>query len=461
MHDELPPMMIQVGEPASHPSSFRLSSSLLIMDHNTHFNQREIPVEATLDVGAVETALNALWREKAGAAPAGDDENGALMRARVLNLMFYVTSAEAASEVNEILCGVTTSHPCRALLMVAEREKEDQDIKMSVATFCPDDSDAGERRLCCEQVTLKACGRFTVELPSAATPLLVSDLPVFLDWQDALRPDDEVFRSLSRAADRVVVDSAKFQIPLAEMAALVRLLSRRRASDVALSDLNWARLTSWRALLASFYDVLEYRPALEQVSLVIIEYVAPASKTGEERVAPSQSASLSPAASTPLAPQALMMAGWLASRLGWHPSPDAANAVSTNNLPDTSADTARGKLDQPENERARAVLLEKDGRAIKLLFRLVSRPEMKPGRLARVELKTESDELASTFVVSRSEDGLYLETQVVRGAEVSTARVLKVRNRSAAVLLSRELEIIQHEEVYEDALRTAASLVKF
>jgi glucose-6-phosphate dehydrogenase assembly protein OpcA len=328
---------------------------------------------------------------------------------------------------------------------------------MSVSTFCPDSSDAGGRRVCCEQVTLKACGRFTVELPSAATPLLVSDLPIFLNWQGALRPDDEVFQSLSRAADRVVVDSAEFQNPLAEMAALVRLLSRKRASDVALSDLNWSRLTSWRALLANFYDVLEYRPALEQVSLVTIEYVAPASKTGEEQSAPLKSESSSPvAASAPLAPQALMMAGWLASRLGWQPLQDAVTGVSTDTSPDTSPD----KLDQSLNESTLAVSLEKDGRTIKLLFRLVSRPEMKPGRLARVELKTESDELASTFVVSRSEDGLYLETQVARGEDVQRARVLKVRNRSAAVLLGRELEIIHHEEVYEEALRTAAALVR-
>ncbi|MEA2173570.1 MAG: hypothetical protein QOD00_1162, partial [Blastocatellia bacterium] len=251
-----------------------------------------------------------------------------------------------------------------------------------------------------------------------------------------LGTDDEVFQSLSRAADRVIVDSTEFQTPLAEMAALVGLLSRKRSFDVALSDLNWARLTSWRALLASFYDVQDYRPALESINRVIIEYVAPA---------PEQSANVKTAASVPPAPQALMMAGWLASRLGWHPSKDAA----------------RDELDQESNGRARVVSLEKDAgrQRISLELRLVSRPEMKPGRLARVELKTES-EPAATFVVSRSEDGLYLETQVTRGEEVRGARVLKVRNRSAAALLGRELEIIHHEEIYEEALKMAALLAR-
>ena len=68
---------------------------------------------------------------------------------------------------------------------------------------------------------------------------------------------------------------------------------------VGISDLNWARLTSWRGLLADFYDVPEYRAALEEIDKVCITYVAP--QTDE----------------TAIAPQALLMAGWLASRLQW------------------------------------------------------------------------------------------------------------------------------------------------
>jgi glucose-6-phosphate dehydrogenase assembly protein OpcA len=238
------------------------------------------------------------------------------------------------------------------------------------------------------------------------------------------------------------------------MASLVQLLSRRRAADVALSDLNWSRLTSWRSLLASFYDVQEYRPALEHISSVIIEYAAPASKMSEKDSAALKSESVKPETSVPLAPQALMMGGWLASRLGWDSLQDTASDKLDQSLLDQSL------LDQTLNENTRVIFLEKDGRPLKLLFRLVSRPEMKPGRLARVELQTESGETASTFVVKRSEDGLYLETQVQRGADLHGARVLKVRNRSAAVLLGRELEIIHHEEVYEEALRTAATLLR-
>lgn len=393
------------------------------------FKQQEIPVADSLDVQAVEAALNNLWREEAGAHCAALDEtdgDAALMRARVLNLLAYVTSAADVEEVNRILSEVTVGHPCRALVMVADKSAlEERDIEMFVSAVCHARGEgSGGRRVCCEQVTLRASGRYAVELPSAATPLLISDLPVFLYWRDSLAParstDATIFQSLAEAADRLVLDSAEFANPLTDLVFLVQLTARSRSLDLALSDLNWSRLTSWRALLASFYDVQEYRPALELVSRASIEYVAPIHAPEE------------------IAPQALMLAGWLAGRLGWQLLPD--------------------KLDQEPDRQKRSLLFEKDGRRIQLELRRVSRPEMKQGRLARVELCAEAETGSSSFVVRRSEDGLYLETQVARGEEVRAARVLKVRNRSAAVLLGRELEIVGHDTVYEEALRLAATL---
>lgn len=395
------------------------------MDQNTHFKRQEIPVRATLDVEAVEAALGALWRESAGSPQGNVEEDGALMRARVLNLMVYLTSAGALDEVNRILADLTRNHPCRALLILAEADAEDRDIEINVSAYCPESSDAGGRRVCCEQVTLRAGGRFTIELPSATTPLLVSDLPVFLYWWDAPRPDSHAFRTLCDAATRVVIDSAGFPDAREGFAALVQFVTHERASDAALSDLNWARLTSWRALLASFYDAQDYREALGQISRVTIEYVAPSGRNGNEA----------------LAPQALMMAGWLASRLGWRPLRQDATSEAA----------------QVEHESGRRFLMEREGREVVVELRRVERPEMKPGRLARVELRAESAPV-STFVVSRSDDGLYLETRVARGANERAARVLKVRNRSAAVLVGRELEIICHDAVYEDALKAAAAM---
>jgi glucose-6-phosphate dehydrogenase assembly protein OpcA len=379
-------------------------------------NQQEVHVPATLDVEAVEHELAELWKH-AGASE--EDEAGATMRARVLNLIVYVETAQALAQINEVIAEITGAHPCRALVLIAERQAADHDIEMFISAFCQTPDARSERRLCCEQVTLKAAGRFVRELPSAATPLLVSDLPIFLWWRAAFETGDPVFKSLTRAADRLVIDSAVFSRPREDLTALVHLLPEARKTRTAVSDFNWSRLTSWRALLASFYDVAEYRAALDRLERVRFEYVA------------------AEAAPQAIAPQALMLAGWLASRLGW---------------------SVKQTLARDRDEETHAVLLKKDSTSIVFEFRRIERQEFKPGRLARVELKSEAEPAAS-FVVKRSDDGLHLETSASGCAEVYSSRVVPVRNRSAAVLLGRELSIVSRDRVYEQAIASAAELL--
>lgn len=388
-----------------------------------HTTPRAVQVEETLDVQAVERELSRLWMENAGGAEASDEE-GALMRARVLNLLVYVASNEALEEVNGLLSHVTGVHPCRAIVMVAEREADDMDIEMLVSSYCRFASASEARSLCGEQVTLRARGRYSVELPSAAEPLLVPDLPVFLWWRDRPRLGDEVFRRLSHASDRVVFDSADFLEAHRDLLALDSLLQKERAAHTGLSDLNWARLTSWRGLLAGFYDVREYRAPLEKMGRIRIEYVAP--EREPQRIAP----------------KALILAGWLASRLGWRVAGQG----------------------EESGTGARAIPMERDGRAITLEFESVERAqEVMHGWIARVELAAGAEEggdAPSAFVVSRSEDGRYLETQVVVGDERRASRLLVGGDKTEAELLERELEILGHDRVYEDAVRAAALMLE-
>lgn len=391
------------------------------MEEARQTEQQHVHVPATLDVQAVETELSELWKQSAGAASRLDEE-GAVMRARVLNLMIYVSASRALDEVDETLAELTVTHPCRALVMLAEREAEDKDIEMFVSAFCQTagHKGAGGSALCCEEVRLVARGRFTVELPSAVVPLLVPDLPVFLWWRDVPRFDDRVFARLSRASERAVIDSIRFGNPYQDTRALAEHFQTEDKRHGALTDLNWSRLTSWRSLLASFYDVQDYRSYLNHITQVRIEYVASASAPEE------------------VVPQALMIAGWLASRLGWSIAQEQAFA-------EESGETHR-------------INFEKDGQRIALEFERVERPEMKQGRLALVELIAKGEETCA-FAVRRSGDGLYLETCAMRDEEVRAARVLKVRNRSEAVLLGRELEIVSHDVVYEQAVLAAAKML--
>src|SRR6185503_9188037 len=166
-------------------------------------------------------------------------------------------------------------------------------------SICQTDKRAGVKRLSCEEITLVAFGKFVSELPSAALPLLVPDLATFLWWRNTPRVNDKVLDTLLRATDRLIVDSVEFAQADLDLLEVNKIFNEPRYDHVGISDLNWARLTFWRGLLADFFDVPAYREQLERIDLVEIDYVSP--EIAGERVAP----------------QAVLLAGWLGSRLGW------------------------------------------------------------------------------------------------------------------------------------------------
>jgi glucose-6-phosphate dehydrogenase assembly protein OpcA len=373
---------------------------------------QQIPVLNSLDVEAIERMLAELWQQTArNHQSLGDD---AMLRARAADLMVFLNDESLLPDTHQVISELASFHPCRAFLMAGDRNAAARDIEMYVSAFCASQKRSDLRNLCCEEITLTAHGRYVSELPSAAVPLLVPDLPVFLWWREELRAENRVFSQLCLASNRVVIDSADFQDPPSDFVAVAQLFGRSGDEAIMLSDINWARLTPWRASLANFYDVEDYRAELDQVSDVRIYFVT---ETGKASAVSSQ---------------ALVIAGWLASRLNWEFA--------------------------GEMERGQLFHFKKNDRLIKLSLNEVQRPAMKSGRLSQIELK--ASDPPATFLVSRSEDGLHLETQTTIGERSYPGRLLPVRNWSAAQLLSREMEILCNDKIYEEAIEVAAEMMR-
>lgn len=384
----------------------------------------QIHLEKTLDVHVVEDQFAELWKKTAGEGESEDDE--AVLRARVANLLIYVPTESLLKEVDGLVPELTAVHPSRVVVMLGEKDATDQDIEMYVESHCETDKRTGRKRLCCEQVTLKAQGQFVSELPSVALPLLVSDLSTFLWWRDALEVSESVFKNLIGSADRLVIDSAEFEDPHRELLQVHKLFQKQN-QRLGTSDLNWARLTFWRGLLADFYDVPAYREALDEVEQVQIDYVAPAK------------------APHTVAPQAMLFMGWLASRLGW-------TFVRAN-------EETNGVIELEFSRSASGDSVTKaDPRLIKLKLIRVETGTRKPGRLVQVQLQSTSAHAAS-FRVARSADNVHLYTEARLGTAVHPGRVLPVRNRSAAHLLAREMEILCNDQIYQEAVAVAAEVI--
>ncbi len=367
--------------------------------------------QSSVDVAAIERELTALWKELGA-----EEEQSGVARACVLNLLVYVPGLAASREVDEMLIEITAAHPSRVILMIAQRDSPQASMAASVISRCTL-SAARSKQVCCEQINLTACGDQTSELPSAVAPLILSDLPVFLWWRAVPQLGDKVFKRLIEISDRVIIDSATFAQPYGDLISLAVLL-RELPRWTSITDLNWGRLISWQAMIAGFYDIDSYRPFLDQVAHVTVEYAAV--KNADEAISP----------------KALLLAGWLSSRLQWQLLTDLTRCEQQGTL----------------------FRLKANGRAITLEFAPTTHHQVEAGHIAAVTLKTYHPQPAS-FNVRLSETGNQLETEVTIGQERHIGRVLAYQRQTETALLIKELEILARNRVFEQAVAAAGEMV--
>jgi glucose-6-phosphate dehydrogenase assembly protein OpcA len=362
-----------------------------------------------VDAVKLERELAALWSESGGEGSPG------VTRACALNLVVYAETKEERSEIDELLEGVVERHPSRAIILQADRNATEPRLEAFVSTRCQLAS-RGARKICGEQVTIEAGGPIIDTLSTAVSPLLVPDVPVFLWWKDIPHYEDKLFNRLAQLADRVVIDSAAFDNPHDDLIHTTRIIERG-AGSLRLSDLNWGRLTAWRALVASFWDVADYRPSLDRIEKIVIEYDPPDRAPRE------------------LAPKALLGLGWLGSRLGW-------TIESGSKIKDAEAEFA----------------LAAGGRSF--AARLVATDDTK-GRDGYVTSITITSEDGNEFFVRLRPAGAKLETGArIAGSNHTVGRVLDYEARTEAERLSGELDILSRDEVFEAAARFAARLLE-
>lgn len=381
----------------------------------TQTQESAVPVSATrgIDVGKIEKELATMWQPVSGAK---EEEESGVVRACALNLIIYTTAGEDQAQIDEMIETVNEQHPGRTLVLVADRETSTARLEAYVSSRCRM-LGASKRQVCGEQVTIEAGGPIVETAASAIAPLLVPDVPIFLWWKDIPHYDDKLFNRMSRMADRVVIDSAAFDHPYEDLLRLAEVV-RELAKVTRVSDLNWGRLTSWRMLLASFWDVQDYRPFLDQIDRVTIEYDAP-------DVAPEE-----------IAPKALLSAGWLASRLGWKvEAGKASREGGTTRFAFTSM-----------------------GRPLTVEMRAMQDELGSDGMLASLTLSAEGGR--ASFAVALSRDGLRLETEASIDGAQPLGRVLAYEQKTEGQRLSREMGLIGRDVIYEQTLAVAAQLTE-
>ena len=376
--------------------------------------------------GAPADGVSSLERELARqrrARTAHAREGQMVARASVLNLVVFAEREVHARRAARTIAELAFRHPSRAIVLWTDRGRTRRaeaahDTKTRLRMHC-ELSEADEvHQVCYEQILVRALGDTYERLASAVIPLLLPDLPVFLWWTDTPPFGGRHFTDLIDLADRLIIDSADFARPdiaLPQVAEVCRLGRGR----YGVTDFNWTRLTPWRELVAAFFDVPLMRPYLDAVTGIRIGFTVDAD--GRE-VHPSQ---------------ALLLLGWLASRLGWH----AADALAPSE--------AGGLL---------FAVGRADGERIAVRVRPRFERDLEEGDLSGLRIQARRAGRDAEFVVKRVPGtGLVVTTALVDGAIV-TERTLPLRVPTVVDLLGEELTIVGSDRIYEDALKAIVSL---
>lgn len=163
---------------------------------------------------------------------------GANTIGRVLTLIIVATGD--VEEPLEAAIAASHEHPARVIVVDAEPDAERSGLDAEIRVG----RDAGAGEI----VILRARGDVQWSLDTLVMALLLPDAPIVTWWPENA-PSSPVHDVLGSMSQRRITDSAGCQDPLGTLKRL------RRGYASGDSDFAWARLTRWRGLVASAYEV--------------------------------------------------------------------------------------------------------------------------------------------------------------------------------------------------------------
>lgn len=388
-----------------------------------------------LDTGKIYDELNRLWG-KLGGPPKGGDASGemiaepnfgggGLMRANTLNLLAVAQTPHDATLIAETVSRLRDFLPSRTIILLSRDDDENDDpgrtifdIRVELKEQQRHDETSGLRF---ETITIRADQEEFGELASLASPLIVAELPDFLWWPGGDFTRNTLFDDLLKLVDRVIVDSAQLGRDASGVAAMKDLVDEDDDTAAPLiGDFTWRRLAPWRQLIAQFFDPPDVQRSLATIEQVTISY-ADTRSDGSSGFA-----------------SALLIVGWLASRLGW----EIVDPLERRKGGGWSA-----PLQARDGERRREISLRLlPDKSAQALF-----------SLREVSLVAGGD-APGTFRVERTDkDDLSTSSETPSVPLVS--RMVYAKRPNSEEMLGEELKRFGRDRVLEESLRFATKLL--
>lgn len=179
------------------------------------------------------------------------ETSGVVTQGRVLTLAVCTLDDSDAEQAIDAANEASKEHPCRVIVLArADRTAATRlDAQIRIG------GDAGAS----EVLILRLFGELSQHESSVVTPFLLPDTPVVAWWPRGA-PADPADDPVGRLAIRRITDATFASDPLATIKA------RGTNYSSGDTDLAWARITYWRALLTSALD----EPPFEPVESVVV-----------------------------------------------------------------------------------------------------------------------------------------------------------------------------------------------
>lgn len=375
----------------------------------------------TIEVARIHTAISDCWKTWEAQHPistvsdAGSAEQ-VYMHTSTVNVIVAVDTEEEAHRAEENLSQLSDYTPSRMLILVRNgrpASNESFSVRVRIEERQPARSVAPVRL---ETITIVAPPGNDQSLASLSSPLLIPDLPDVLYVPYGPITDNLLVSGLCELVDILIVDSIWMRETGATLATLASHNTRQDVGDIA--DIAWSRLHIWRQLTAQFFDqpaALESLDTIEEVQIIF----APMSENGRDGRS-----------------SALLLAGWLATRLGWRAPGELVS----------SRKGWRSTLRSGGQGRSREIVL---------LLTEGTRPDS-CSCIERLQIIA-GDHAPGTFAVERTSDDEITTTSELSGAP-AVHRLVHSGCADESSLISQELRRLHEDPTYTAALDFATLL---
>lgn len=366
-----------------------------------------------VDLVAIERELTKLWKDASGGM--SDPNSAPVVRACALNFVVVTEEEKEIDALADLVGEVTLEHPARIFLIAANRRSGTPKLDAWISARCSLPVPGG-KQICCEQINLTAHATEANKIPSIVTSLLVSDVPSVLLWKAKVDATDHVLESLAKVVDRILVDSSEDGSPEPGLLAWRKFIGRHGA-HTTFGDMAWTHLTAWRSVVANAFTPPDMRTQLANIDSVTIEY---SSTTTPRHSGLSQS---------------LLLISWLAQKLRW---------MLLKPLQKNGAGEYMAKLRLGEQ-------------AMNIRIVPVAAREDFPGGIESVSIHTNANARLKFTTTEHPHCVLFSH----HANESSSEEMLTVMSdKSEALLVAQELEVVTRDAGYEAVLKSLTALFK-